>query len=123
MLAGSCGGGEDDLPAGAEFAFQIGDEAGGGEDFSDADGVEPDDSSSGCKGTERDGHYAEALGKAFAIAIRCEHTEQPPRRGQEQHGHENGAVEDHHARAPWCCRGSQGVWGSAGLCEGSMGKG
>ena len=92
-LGGLGGGGEDDAVSGKR-AGELLEKAGGGEEFADADGVEPD-GGLGVGGAEFGGDVAEAGAETCTIARAAQHAEQEEGRAGEESGGQKKAVQRH----------------------------
>ena len=98
VVSGAGGGGDADGMAG-KGAFEFGDKAGGGDDFADGDGVQPDRGASGDVGAQGGRDEAEALRQAGAVLAGGDHAEEPPGRGHDERKEQGEAVKDPHAHS------------------------
>jgi hypothetical protein len=98
LVAGSGGGGDGDDEAGErglEAGLEVGDEALGGQDFSDGDGVEPDGVVAFYGAGEVRGNLAETSAQAGPVSATGDHAPEPPGGADGQREREEGAIEDH----------------------------
>lgn len=98
-MSGGGGGGDDDEPVCGERGFEVSDEAGGGEDFADADGVEPEDATASNGLWEGSGDAAETLSETFAVGGRAKERKEVAERPKGKDGGEREAVEEHQHEA------------------------